>query len=177
MIHFDQFTLAHYQSLFKNERLMAVIFNTVAVALLAASVATMIGTMGAIALYHLRNKKLKISLLTLNNVLMVSSDVVIGASFLIMFIAIGHFTGLGLGFITVLVSHIAFCILIVIIIVLPKLHEMNAYILDAARDLGASDFQVLNKVMLPYLFPSIIGGFFVALTYSIDDFTVSFFVT
>lgn len=56
MIHFDQFTLAHYQSLFKNERLMAVIFNTVAVALLAASVATMIGTMGAIALYHLRKK-------------------------------------------------------------------------------------------------------------------------
>ena len=174
MIHFDQFTLAHYQSLFKNERLMAVIFNTVAVALLAASVATMIGTMGAIALYHLRNKKLKISLLTLNNVLMVSSDVAIGASFLIMFTAIGHFTGLGLGFITVLVSHIAFCIPIVVIIVLPKLHEMNVYILDAARDLGASDFQVLNKVMLPYLFPSIIGGFFMALTYSIDDFTVIF---
>src|SRR5699024_9849177 len=67
MIHFEHFTLAHYLSLFNNDRLLAVIFNTIAVALLAAAIATVIGTMGAIALYHLRNKKLKISLLTLNN--------------------------------------------------------------------------------------------------------------
>lgn len=177
MIHFEHFTLAHYLSLFNNDRLLSVIFNTIAVALLAAAIATVVGTMGAIALYHLRNKKLKISLLTLNNVLMVSSDVVIGASFLIMFTAIGHFTGLGLGFITVLISHIAFCIPIVVIIVLPKLYEMNAHTLDAARDLGATELQVLNKVMLPHLFPAILGGFFMALTYSLDDFTVSFFVT
>ncbi|MBO3064576.1 MULTISPECIES: ABC transporter permease [Staphylococcus] len=177
MIHFEGFTLEHYQTLFNNERLMSVIFNTIAVALLAAAFATVIGTMGAIGLFHLRNKKLKVSLLTLNNVLMVSSDVVIGASFLIMFTAIGHFTGLGLGFTTVLISHIAFCIPIVVIIVLPKLYEMNDYTLNAARDLGATEFQVLNKVMLPHLMPAIIGGFFMALTYSLDDFTVSFFVT
>lgn len=177
MIHFEGFTLEHYQSLFSNDRLMAVIFNTIAVALLAAAFATVIGTMGAIGLYHLKDKKLKVSLLTLNNVLMVSSDVVIGASFLIMFTAIGHFTGLGLGFMTVLISHIAFCIPIVVIIVLPKLYEMNGNTLDAARDLGATEMQLLNKVMLPQLMPAILGGFFMALTYSLDDFTVSFFVT
>ncbi|SCS49176.1 ABC transporter permease [Staphylococcus caeli] len=177
MVHFEGFTLEHYQSLFNNERLMSVIFNTIAVALLAAAFATVIGTMGAIGLYHLRNKKLKVSLLTLNNVLMVSSDVVIGASFLIMFTAIGHITGLGLGFFTVLISHIAFCIPIVVIIVLPKLYEMNDHTLNAARDLGATELQVLNKVMLPHLMPAVIGGFFMALTYSLDDFTVSFFVT
>ena len=102
MSHFEHFTLEHYHSLFHNDRLMSVIFNTVAVALLSASIATVIGTFGAIALYYLRNKRFKITLLTMNNVLMVSSDVVIGASFLIMFTAIGHFTGLGLGFSTVL---------------------------------------------------------------------------
>ena len=75
MIHFEHFTLAHYLSLFNNDRLLSVIFNTIAVALLAAAIATVVGTMGAIALYHLRNKKLKISLLTLNNVLMVSISV------------------------------------------------------------------------------------------------------
>ena len=159
MIHFEHFTLEHYQSLFQNDRLMSVIFNTVAVALLAAAISTIIGTFGAISLYYLRNKKFKVTLLTLNNVLMVSSDVVIGASFLIMFTAIGHLTGLGLGFGTVLASHIAFCIPIVVIVVLPQLNEMNNNILNAARDLGA------------------IGGFFMALTYSLDDFTVSFFVT
>ncbi len=177
MIHFEGFTLEHYQSLFSNDRLMSVIFNTIAVALLAAAFATVIGTMGAIGLYHLKDKKLKVSLLTLNNVLMVSSDVVIGASFLIMFTALGHFTGLGLGFMTVLISHIAFCIPIVVIIVLPKLYEMNGHTLDAARDLGATEMQLLNKVMLPQLMPAILGGFFMALTYSLDDFTVSFFVT
>lgn len=177
MIHFDDFTLEHYKSLFQNDRLMSVIFNTIAVALIAASVSTVIGTMGAIALYHLRNKKMKVSLLTLNNVLMVSSDVVIGASFLIMFTAIGHFTGLGLGFTTVLVSHIAFCIPIVVIIVLPRLYEMNDNMLSAARDLGANEYQMLSNIMLPQLLPGILGGFFMALTYSLDDFTVSFFVT
>lgn len=107
---------------------------------------------------------------------MVSSDVVIGASFLIMFTAVGHITGLGLGFGTVLASHIAFCIPIVVIVVLPQLYEMNNNILNAARDLGASESQILGRVLIPNLMPSIIGGF-MALTYSLDDFTVSFFVT
>ena len=177
MIHFEHFTLEHYQSLFQNDRLMSVIFNTVAVALLAAAISTIIGTFGAISLYYLRNKKFKVTLLTLNNVLMVSSDVVIGASFLIMFTAIGHLTGLGLGFGTVLASHIAFCIPIVVIVVLPQLNEMNNNILNAARDLGATESQIFGRVLIPNLMPSIIGGFFMALTYSLDDFTVSFFVT
>ncbi|MCC2083876.1 spermidine/putrescine ABC transporter permease [Staphylococcus sp. HMSC068D08] len=177
MIHFEHFTFEHYQSLFKNDKLMAIIFNTIAVALLAASISTVIGTFGAIALFYLRQKKLKVTLLTLNNVLMVSSDVVIGASFLIMFTALGHFTGIGLGFGTVLASHIAFCIPIVVIVVLPQLYEMNHNILNAARDLGATESQILSRVLIPNLMPAIIGGFFMALTYSLDDFTVSFFVT
>lgn len=58
MRHFEHFTLEHYQTLFQDDRLMAVIFNTIAVALLAASISTVIGTFGAIALYYLRNKSL-----------------------------------------------------------------------------------------------------------------------
>ncbi len=177
MTHFEGFTLEHYQALFQNKHLLQVVFNTIAVALLAASIATIIGVFGALLLYQLRNQTLKMSLLTLNNVLMVSSDVVIGASFLIMFTAIGHFTGYGLGFTSVLISHIAFCIPIVVIIVLPKLYEMNDSIMNAARDLGATEFQLLSKVLIPHIMPGIIGGFFMALTYSLDDFTVSFFVT
>lgn len=177
MIEFKGFTLEHYASLFSNTRLMSVILNTVSVALLAAAIATIIGTFGAIGVYHLRQRKIKTTVTALNNVLMVSSDVVIGASFLIMFIAIGQITGFGLGFTTVLISHIAFCIPIVFILVLPQLYDMNHNILNAARDLGATEGQVLSKVLLPQLTPAIIGGFFMALTYSLDDFTVSFFVT
>ncbi|MBI5975815.1 ABC transporter permease [Staphylococcus canis] len=177
MVKFEGFTLSHYQSLMENKKLLQVIFNTVAIALISAAVSTVIGLFGALFIYSIRHQCFKLSILTLNNVLMVSSDVVIGASFLIMFTALGQITGFGLGMFSVLISHIAFSIPIVVIVILPKLYEMNASMLNAGRDLGATEFQLLNKIVIPHLMPGIIGGFFMALTYSLDDFTVSFFVT
>ena len=61
--------------------------------------------------------------------------------------------------------------------VLPKLNEMRPALVDAARDLGATDWQVLSKVILPYISSGIFAGFFMAFTYSLDDFAVTFFVT
>lgn len=177
MTKFDGFTLDHYISVFQNKRLLVIIINTIAIALLAASISTIIGICGAIGIYYMRNKKIKIGLLTLNNILMVSSDVVIGSSFLLLFTVIGHYTGMGLGFWSVLISHIAFCVPIVVLLVLPKLYDMNHSMINAARDLGASSWQTLSKVVIPHILPGAIGGFFMALTYSLDDFTVSFFVT
>ena len=177
MNHFEGFTLDHYKAIFQNKRLMVIILNTIAVALIAASISTLIGVFGALGIHYMRNKKLKIGLLTLNNILMVSSDVVIGSSFLILFTIIGHFTGLGLGFWSVLISHIAFCVPIVVLMVLPKLYDMNESLINAATDLGASTYQTLSRVVIPHLMPGAVAGFFMALTYSLDDFTVSFFVT
>ena len=104
---------------------------------------------------------------------MVSPDVVIGASFLILFTVIG----MQLGFISVLLSHIAFSIPIVVLMVMPLYQEMDKSLMDAAYDLGATRFQTLKEVVLPYLTPGIIAGFFMAFTYSLDDFAVTFFVT
>ncbi len=115
----------------------------------------------------------KNSLLSLNNVLMVSPDVIIGASFLIFFTMLG----VRLGFVSVLLSHIAFCIPIVVLMVLPKLNEMSPTLVDAAYDLGASRWQVLSRVILPSIAPGIFAGYFMAFTYSLDDFAVTFFVT
>ena len=61
--------------------------------------------------------------------------------------------------------------------VLPKIQEMSSTLIDAARDLGASQWDVLTKVVIPYITPGIFAGFFMALTYSLDDFAVTFFVT
>ena len=105
--------------------------------------------------------------------LIVSPDVIIGASFLITFTMLG----IKLGFVSVLLSHIAFSVPIVVIMVLPKIQEMSSTLIDAARDLGASQWDVLTKVMIPYITPGIFAGFFMALTYSLDDFAVTFFVT
>lgn len=173
MNNFESFTWEHYQAVFEDSRLIIILLNTVIVALLSGLIATVIGTLGAIGIVSIKDKKMRNTLLSLNNVLIVSPDVVIGASFLILFTMIG----VKLGFASVLVSHVAFSVPIVVLMVLPKLLEMNTSLIDAARDLGATKRDVLTRVILPYISPGIFAGFFMALTYSLDDFAVTFFVT
>lgn len=173
MYDFESFTLDWYKELFSDTRLLIIVLNTLVIALLSALISTIIGVLGALAINLVKNRKTKSTLLSLNNVLIVSPDVIIGASFLILFTMVG----IKLGYYSVLLSHIAFSIPIVVLMVLPKIQEMSPTLLDAARDLGASRFQLLSKVVLPYITPGIFAGFFMALTYSLDDFAVTFFVT
>ena len=144
MNSFTGFSLSHFKTMFGDGRLMLILTQTFFLAFLS-----------------------------LNNILMVAPDVMIGASFLILFTQLKF----SLGFLTVLSSHVAFSIPIVVLMVLPRLKEMNDDMIHAAYDLGASQFQMFKEIMLPYLTPSIIAGYFMAFTYSLDDFAVTFFVT
>ncbi|WP_312084942.1 ABC transporter permease [Exiguobacterium sp.] len=173
MTNFDSFTWVWYKEVFQDSRLLIIVLNTLVIALLSAAISTILGVFGAIGIQAVRKKRVETSLLTLNSILIVSPDVIIGASFLIFFTMLG----IQLGFTSVLLSHIAFSVPIVVILVLPKLQEMSPTLVDAARDLGASRWDVLTKVVLPYITPGIFAGFFTALTYSLDDFAVTFFVT
>ena len=173
MNEFTGFTWEHYQAVFQDTRLIGIAFDTLRVALLSSLFATIIGTLGAIGIYYVRKKQWKNTLLSFNNVLLVSPDVIIGASFLMFF----TFIGFRLGFYSVLLAHIAFSIPIVVLMVLPRLQEMNDSMITAARDLGANSAQVLSKIILPSITPGILAGFFMAFTYSLDDFAVTFFVT
>ncbi|MNW39367.1 Inner membrane ABC transporter permease protein YdcV [compost metagenome] len=170
---FEGFTLEWYGEVFQDTRLMIIVINTLVIALLSAAIATIIGIMGALAIDRMQRRRVKNALLSLNNVLIVSPDVIIGASFLILFTMIG----IKLGFFSVLLSHIAFSIPITVLMILPRLQEMSPTLIDAARDLGATRRDVLTKVILPFIKPGIFTGFFMALTYSLDDFAVTFFVT
>ena len=169
---FKGFTLEHYQTLFADSRLMSILLQTFVLAFTSALLATIIGTFGAIYIHHAR-KKYHNALLSTNNVLMVSPDVMIGASFLILFTTLKF----QLGSMSVLLSHIAFSIPIVVLMVLPRLNEMNQDMINAAYDLGANQYQMMKEVMLPYSTPGIIAGYFMAFTYSLDDFAVTFFLT
>lgn len=169
MNRFTGLTLEHYTTMFNDQRLMLILVETFLLAFLSSLLATVIGTFGAILIYQVK-KKHQNTILSINNVLMVAPDVMIGASFLILF----TFIGFKLGMFSVLLSHIAFSIPIVVLMVLPRLKEMNDDMVHAAYDLGASYFQMLKEVMLPYLTPSIIAGYFMAFTYSLDDFAVTF---
>lgn len=169
---FTGFTLEHFNELFADGRLMLILSETFLLAFLSALIATVIGTFGAIYIYQSK-KKLEGPLLSINNILMVAPDVMIGASFLILFTTVKY----QLGFLSVLASHVAFSIPIVVLMVLPRLKEMNRDMVNAAYDLGATQVQMLKEIMLPYLTPAIIAGYFMAFTYSLDDFAVTFFVT
>lgn len=173
MNSFDSFTLEHYKAVFEDTRLLVILINTVIVALISALISTIIGTLGAIGIVSVKDSKMRNTLLSLNNVLIVSPDVIIGASFLILFTMVG----IKLGFASVLLAHVAFSVPIVVLMVLPKLLEMNKSLIDAALDLGATKKDVMMRVILPYIKPGIFAGFFLALTYSLDDFAVTFFVT
>lgn len=167
------FSLVHYQELFADTRIIEIVIDTLIIALLSSLIATAIGTTGALLIYRLRNKWASNSILSLNNILMVSPDVIIGASFLILFTALGF----SLGFSSVLLAHIAFSIPIVVLMILPQLKKIPQSYIEASYDLGANYRQTLTRVILPLITSGIFAGFFMAFTYSLDDFAVTFFVT
>ena len=171
MSKFTGFTLDNFKTLFADSRLILIVVQTFFLAFLSSLIATVIGTIGALNLVKFKRRRRE-TLLGLNNVLMVSPDVVIGASFLILFTIVG----MKLGFMSVLLSHIAFSIPIVVLMVMPLYQEMDSSLIDAANDLGANSSQIMREITLPYLTPGIIAGFFMAFTY-LDDFAVTFFVT
>lgn len=173
MNEFTGFSLQWFTELFKDERLLQSVLNTIVIGLLSALIATVIGVIAAIGLYNMRQKRAREGMLAINNILITSPDVIIGASFLMLFTMIG----MSLGFVSVLIAHIAFSVPLVVLMVLPKLNEMNTNLIDAAYDLGASRFYALRAVILPQIMGGVFAGFFTALTYSLDDFAVTFFVT
>lgn len=173
MNEFTGFTWEHYATVLQDERLIQIVIQTLILALLSSLISTIIGTLGAIGIHYIRSYKTQTMLLNANNILLVSPDVIIGASFLILFTIVGF----QLGFVSVLLAHIAFSIPIVVLMVLPNLEEMNISMIKAAQDLGANSGQILWHVILPNIVPGILAGFFMAFTYSLDDFAVTFFVT
>lgn len=174
MNNFLGFSLEHYRELVDDSRLWIIMINTLILSLLSSLLATIIGTIGGIAIYYLMDKRIRHRVLNFNSVLMVMPDVMMGASFLVLFTFL---VKIPMGFWTVLLSHIAFSIPIVVLMVLPRLYSLNESMILAAEDLGASDMLILNKIILPNIAGGVFSGFFMALTYSLDDFAVTFFVT
>ena len=171
---FESFTFDHYLAVFSDKRLINIVLNTIILALLSSLIASVIGTLGAISIYYSKSKKFKKRVLSLNSVLMVLPDIMMGASFLILFSIL---IKIPMGFFSVLLAHIAFSIPIVVLMVLPRLYALNEDMIRAAEDLGAEDMTILGKIILPNIASGIFAGFFMALTYSLDDFAVTFFVT
>ena len=150
--------------------LMRAIQNTLIIAVIAASFATLIGTIAAIGIHNMKGKG-KQAITFMNNIPMLNPDIITGVSLFLLFV----FLHISQGYVTVVLAHITFCTPYVVLSVLPKLTQMNPNIYEAALDLGATPFQALRKVLLPMLKPGMISGFILAFTMSLDDFAVTFF--
>jgi spermidine/putrescine transport system permease protein len=166
------FTGEWYHNLCDDSELLEVAANSVLIALLAATLATVIGTMTAVALYRYQffGKQLLNALIF---ILIMSPDIVMGISLLILFVSL-H---LPLGFWTLLLAHITFCIPFVVVTVLSRISGFDKYLIEAARDLGANEFQTFYRILLPLLMPALIAGWLLSFTLSMDDVIISFFVT
>ncbi len=174
-VRWGGFTLDWYRDLFHNELILDSLRVTLEIALLAALVATIIGTMAAVGIYSL-NGRMRRMLLFLNNIPMVNPEIVTGISLMLMFVAIYRATGLlQPGFFTLLLAHITFCIPYVVLQVMPKLRQMNRHIYEAALDLGCHPAAAFFKVVLPEIMPGVITGALMAFTMSLDDFVISYF--
>ena len=145
-------------------------FYTAVIAVVAALLSTMLGTLAAIGIYNLRQRTRRM-VTFLNSVPMINPDIITGISLFLLFV----FLGISRGLVTVIIAHVVFCTPYVVLSVMPRLTKMNPNIYEAALDLGATPAQALRKVLVPELRPGMISGFILSLTLSIDDFGVTFF--
>ena len=150
--------------------LLSAVENTLLIAVIAAAVSTLLGTIAAVGIHNLHGR-LKQSVTFLNNIPMINPDIITGVSLFLLFV----FLHISQGYATVVLAHITFCTPYVVLSVLPKLTQMNPNIYEAAVDLGATPSQALWKVLVPQLKPGMVSGFILAFTMSLDDFAVTFF--
>lgn len=175
---FDGFTFEWYLKMFSNRKLADAIINTLTISVLSTIISTVLGTMFAIGINSLSKKKRQ-GLILLNNLPILNADIVSGVFLFFVFKVIGNMIGIRypLGYFTLLISHIFFSLPYVVLSVLPKLNEIDENLFDAALDLGCKPNQALRKVIIPSIMGGIFSGAVLAFTMSIDDFTISYFVS
>lgn len=166
------FTLNWYKQLFSDTDLWLSTWHSFILGLSSATFATAIGSLAAISLYRYRffGRNLLNSLIF---ILILTPEIVSGASLLILF----TFLELPLGFLSLLLAHISFCIPFVIVTVYSRLITFDKNIFEAAKDLGAGDGLILRQIILPLLWPALFAGWLLSFTLSLDDVIISYFVS
>ena len=171
MTSFTGFSLRWYENLFSNEQsMLQSIWTTLLVAVVATAVSTVVGTIAAIGLSKAKRVVRNI-VLEVNNLPVMNPDIVTAIGLMLLFISVR----IQPNFVTLVLSHISFCIPYVILTVMPKLRQLDDNVAEAALDLGATPWKALTKVIIPQIYPAILSGALIAFSMSLDDFVVSYF--
>jgi spermidine/putrescine transport system permease protein len=161
------FTFDWYQKLFHNEKMLTAAGNSHVIGLTASAVSTVLGTMAGYAMYRYKMRLLPVLVLAPIAI----PEILMGVSLLIFFVMLN----ITLGMVSIVLSHIAFCVGFVAIVVRSRLAGMDESLTEAARDLGATPWQAFRLVTLPLIMPGVVAGALMAFTLSIDDFVITFF--
>jgi len=171
-VRWEGFSLGWYRSLAADTGLLEAAGNSLLVASLSASFASVLGSLGAIGLYRYRFRGRSL-LQALLGVTLMSPDIVMAVALLVLFIVLR----IKLGFWSLLLSHTTFCLPFVTVTVLSRLQGFDRYLIEAAQDLGAAEWQAMVWVVLPLAAPAVAAGWLLSFALSLDDVVVSFFVT
>jgi spermidine/putrescine transport system permease protein len=170
--HWGGWSIKWYIEMFQDRNLWAAVTNTLIIGILNTVVSIILGTLAALGL-HRFNYRFHQSLLLILNMPIIVPDIILGVSLLMFFVLLN----LSLGIVSITIAHITFSISFVTLIVLSKLAQFNKTLEDAAKDLGANNWQVFWKITFPNILPGITAGGLLAFTMSIDDFIVTYFTS
>jgi spermidine/putrescine transport system permease protein len=165
------FTFDWYRRLWGAREIWQALANTLVIATVATAVSTVIGTTAAFALDRYRSRLQDAHYLLIYAPLVIP-EILMGMSLLLFFVALR----LQLGYLTIVLAHVTFCVSYVAMVVLGRLQDFDDSLLEAARDLGAGWWTTTWRVLVPLLAPGIAAGALLAFTLSIDDFVITFFV-
>jgi spermidine/putrescine transport system permease protein len=171
-IEWHGFTLKWYQSLWHNHGLMEAMVNSITVGITAATIATMIGTLTAVALFRhqFKGKQIVNSLLF---IIISAPDIIFAIALLAVFLLLG----MPLGFWSLLIAHTTFCLPFVVISVSARLNDFDYRVIEAATDLGATESKIFWKILVPMAFPAILSSWLLSFALSLDDVIISSFIT
>lgn len=165
------FSYQWYQELFDDRGLWAAFFHSGLLGIVASILATLLGLLACVRLFLYKSTS-KQSLFTMLLLLIIIPDIVLGVALLIFF----NVMNIRLGFFSLLIAHVTFCIPFVILTISARIRTLDANIYFSALDLGASRYRALTKVLLPLLWPAVLSAFLLCFTLSFDDVIISYFV-
>lgn len=173
------FSTQWYGKLFSNSQVIDAALLSLKIALLSATLATILGTMAGLALARFRQFRGRALMSGLVTAPLIMPEVITGISSLLLFIMMAEWLGWPSqrGFTTITIAHITFSMTYVTVIVQSRLAAMDMSIEEAAMDLGSRPWQVLRDVTLPIISPAILSGWLLAFTISLDDVVITSFTT
>ena len=173
------FSTKWYVSLFHNQQIVKAAVLSLKIALLSATLATILGTMAGIALARFRVFRGRMLFSGLVTAPLVMPEVITGISSLIFFILLADWVGWPSvrGFTTVTLAHITFSMVFVSTVVQSRMIEADRAIEEAAMDLGSRPWEVMRDITLPVISPAILSGWLLAFTISLDDVIITSFTT